>query len=193
MDTEWGPDVFDFSYAEREHNMGIPKYARIPKQFSEMRGKLIEKRLVLDPLWAFDSFRDVDQVHESYSFNKLEEIKTGYGSAKQVLTRTLPEIETKRGITEAYVEKLLDRAKPGMSPKELHEGVIVDMAEGFLKKRFEEYLKNMEVNHNDEMERMMLNIAKNIHIFDYAQKSFERVLSHVFAESMFCYVPKRTV
>jgi hypothetical protein len=203
MDTRWGPDVFDSSYVESVKPMVFEKYARVPKEFSTER-KSKETRLVLNPLWAWRgfstdpdgqmqaSYQYDDQICESYYFNLIDEIRSGYGSARCVFVKAFPDIESKRGITEAYVEELLNFAKPGMSPKELHEGVIDKVAEGFLKKKFKKYLSNMDVNHNSDMERTMLNIAKNIRVFNSAEKDFERVLSHVFAESMFSYIPKCT-
>jgi hypothetical protein len=203
MDTEWGPDVFDSEYVERVQPMKFEKYARVPKEFSSEK-KSKDRRLVLDPLWAWRGYVSDEnglteahfdnndfQILGSYDYNTIDKIRSGYGSARDVFTKVSGET-LKRNIETLYVEELLNMAKPGMTPQELHEGVINNTAEKYLKDEFAGYLKENKIRSTDRMNSIMLDIAKTIHLFDYSRcKDFDIKMSHIFAEASHPFVVKQ--
>ena len=202
MDTEWGPDVFDSKYVERVQPMTFEKYARVPKEFSAQKDSK-DKRLMLDPLWAWQGFFPDEngltqagfdnndfQLFESYDYNTMDKIRSDYGSARNVFTKISGQT-LKRNIEALYIEELLNMARPEMSPKELHEGAIDKAAEEYLDKGFNSYLKKKNMICTEKMKSIMHDIAKQVHIFDYSRNEdrFSVMKGHIFAEASHAILP----
>jgi hypothetical protein len=194
MDTEWGPDVFDSDYVERVQPMKFEKYARVPKEFAKEK-KSKDTRLVLDPIWAWQGYcpdkngltealsdNNDYQLFESYDYNTMDKIMSGYGSARNVFAKTTG-LSLKREIEAVFIDDLLNTAKPNMTPEELHVGTIEKAAETYLTKEFEGYLKDMKIKGDDHMNKVMLDMAKSVNLFDYGSKGFMVTRNHVFAEA----------
>ena len=195
MNTEWGPDVYD-SELESEEPMVFEKYARVPKEFSAER-KSKDTRLIVNPFWAWQGYMVDDnglteagfdnndfQVVESYDYNTMDEIRSEYGTARNVFTK-LVGFGPKRNVEHAYVDALLNMAKAGMTPEELHIGAIEKAAEDYLDKGFERYLKKKNMECTEKMSSIMHDIAKQISIFDYIfeRDRFNIMKSRVFAQA----------
>jgi hypothetical protein len=166
-----------------EQRMFLPNTKEVPSKFSKMKGKHIETRVTVHPLLQE---RENSQLVDFYGHN-LHKFNTDYGSAYDVLSIINNNIGREE-LAEPFVEAMIDRAKPGMSEADLHEGALNEIAKNALVKKFDSYLRGIDVNLTMEMSNAMLKLAKENRIFiNFSEESAK----NMFRDSMISYLANK--